>query len=171
MSMTATATLAAPRAPKTLDEAGISRDLATQLILKTLHLSGELTGTELARRLGLPFLALESILTVIKQQHQCEISGGALGSPTYRYRITDIGRARAMLFMEHNHYVGYAPVPLAQYCQYMAAFKKSVKQNVDRDRVRKAFSHLVMIDRVLDQLGPAINGGHSMFVYGPPGNG
>ena len=26
-------------------------------------------------------------------------------------------------------------------------------------------------DRVLDQLGPAINAGHSMFVYGPPGNG
>ena len=111
---------------------------ATQLILKTLHLSGELTGTELARRLGLPFLALESILTVIKQQHQCEISGGALGSPTYRYRITDAGRARAMLFMEHNHYVGYAPVPLRQYREYMAEFKKSMHQKVGRENVRKA---------------------------------
>jgi predicted ATPase with chaperone activity len=164
-------TLAAPKAPKTLDEAGLSRDLVTQLILKTLHLSGELTGTELARRLGLPFFAFESILSVIKQQHQCEISGGALGSPTYRYRITDIGRARAMLFMEHNHYVGYAPVPLRQYCEYMATFKKSLKHHVDRARVRQAFSHLVISDRVVDQLGPAINGGHSMFVYGPPGNG
>ena len=37
--------------------------------------------------------------------------------------------------------------------------------------MRKAFSHLVISDRVLDQLGPAINAGHSMFVYGPPGNG
>ncbi len=115
MSMIATATLDAPRAPRTLEDAGLSRDLITQLVLKTLHLSGELTGTELARRLGLPFFAIESILSVIKQQHQCEISGGALGSPTYRYRITDVGRARAMLFMEHNHYVGYAPVPLRQY--------------------------------------------------------
>ena len=113
MSMIATATLDAPRAPKTLEDAGLSRDLVTQLVLKTLHLSGELTGTELARRLGLPFFAIEPVLTVIKQQHQCEISGGALGSPSYRYRITDAGRARAMLFMEHNHYVGYAPVPLA----------------------------------------------------------
>src|SRR5262245_39888400 len=171
MSMTATATLAAPRAPKTLEDAGLSRDLVTQLILKTLHLSGELTGTELARRLGLPFFAFEPILAVIKQQHQCEISGGALGSPSYRYRITDTGRARAMLFMEHNHYVGYAPVPLAQYCRYMTEFKNSLTHHVDRQRVRKAFSHLVISDRVLDQLGPAINGGHSMFVYGPPGNG
>jgi vacuolar-type H+-ATPase catalytic subunit A/Vma1 len=37
--------------------------------------------------------------------------------------------------------------------------------------VRQAFSHLVISDRVMDQLGPAINAGHSMFVYGPPGNG
>ena len=35
----------------------------------------------------------------------------------------------------------------------------------------QAFSHLVISDRVIDQLGPAINAGHSMFVYGPPGNG
>ena len=40
-----------------------------------------------------------------------------------------------------------------------------------RESVRNAFSHLVISNRVLDQLGPAINGGHSMFVYGPPGNG
>jgi predicted ATPase with chaperone activity len=29
----------------------------------------------------------------------------------------------------------------------------------------------VLSQRVLDQLGPAINAGHSLFVYGPPGNG
>ena len=39
----------AANAPRTLEEAGLERDLVTQLVLKTLHLSGELTGTELAR--------------------------------------------------------------------------------------------------------------------------
>ncbi len=87
------------------------------------------------------------------------------------YRITDAGRARAMLFMEHNHYVGRAPVPLSQYREYMYSFQRSTRRHVDRDSVRKAFSHLVISDRVRDQLGPAINAGHSMFVYGPPGNG
>jgi len=29
----------------------------------------------------------------------------------------------------------------------------------------------VLPNRVLDQLGPAVNAGHSLFVYGPPGNG
>ena len=160
-----------PAAPRTLHEAGLGADLITQLVLKTLHLSGELLGTELAKRIGLPFPALEPVLAGIKQQHQFEVSGGALGSSSYKYRITDAGRARAMLFMEHNHYVGHAPVPLAQYRRYMYRYQKSLSGHVHRDAVRKAFSHLVISDRVLDQLGPAINAGHSMFVYGPPGNG
>ena len=159
------------QSPKTLDEAGLSHDLVTQLALKTLHFAGELPGTELARRLGLPFLAIEPVLAGIKQQHHCEIAGGAFGSPSYRYRITDAGRTRAMLFLENNHYVGHAPVPLAQYCRYMESVELSLQPRVDREALHRAFGHLVIGQRVLDQLGPAINAGHSMFVYGPPGNG
>jgi predicted ATPase with chaperone activity len=158
-------------APQTLHEAGLSHDLVIQIILKTLHFSGELTGTEIAKRVGLPFLAIEPVLGVIKQQHQCELSGGVLGGPSFRYRITDTGRTRAMLFLEQSHYVGFAPVPLAQYCRYMHDFYRNSRRRVGRQAVREAFSHLVIANHVLDQLGPAINAGHSMFVYGPPGNG
>ncbi|HTM25770.1 MAG TPA: hypothetical protein VL225_11290 [Vicinamibacterales bacterium] len=171
MSIVETMTQLELPAPATLAEAGLSVDLITQLVLKTLHFSGELTGTELSRRLGLPFRALEPVLGTIKQQHQVEIYGGALGGASYHYRITDTGRSRAMLFLEQNHYVGHAPVPLEQYRRYMNAFRESARHGVDRPAVRKAFSHLVISERVLDQLGPAVNAGHSMFVYGPPGNG
>jgi predicted ATPase with chaperone activity len=161
-----------PPAPNTLDEAGLSIDMVLQLILKTLHFSGELSGADLARRLGLRFSVIEPALQELKVQHQLEISGGAiLGGPSYRYRITDAGRTRAALFLESNHYVGAAPVPLAQYSAYMAEYKKRAPRTVTRARVREAFSHLVISERVMDQLGPAINAGHSMFVYGPPGNG
>ena len=158
-------------APRTLEEAGLTRDLVTQIVLKTLHFSGELSGTELARRVGLPFFAFEPVIETLKQHHHVAISGGALGAPSYHYRITDHGRSRAMLFLEHSHYVGYAPVPLEQYRKYMFAFKAAIPHTVNRAAVHGAFSHLVIGERVLDQLGPAINAGHSMFVYGPPGNG
>ena len=161
-----------PPAPNTLEQAGLSIDLVLQLVLKTLHFSGELSGADLARRLGLRFSVIEPALQELKQQHQVEVSGGAiLGGPSYRYRITDSGRVRAALFLESNHYVGAAPVPLAQYRAYMHEYKKHAPHTATRERVRAAFSHLVISDRVMDQLGPAINAGHSMFVYGPPGNG
>jgi predicted ATPase with chaperone activity len=75
------------------------------------------------------------------------------------------------MFLEHNHYVGKAPVPLEQYRRYMQQVRQNGHEKITRERVRRAFSHLVLSDRVLDQLGPAINAAHSMFVYGPPGNG
>jgi predicted ATPase with chaperone activity len=147
-------------------------DLVLQLALKTLHLAGELGGSEIARRLGVRFQVVEPALDMLKIERHCEIVGGSMiGSSAYRYRITDSGRVRAAMFLEQNHYVGKAPVPLEQYRQYMYRFQQHSQGNITRDRVRAAFAHLVLSGRVLDQLGPAINAAHSMFVYGPPGNG
>ena len=161
-----------PSAPMSLEEAGLSLDLVLQLVLKTLHFSGELSGSELGRRLGLEFPVLMPALDLLKGQHQIAIvGGGIIGGASYRYRITDTGRTRAALFLETSHYVGVAPVPLAQYQAYMKAYRSASQRGLHRDRVRDAFSHLVISQSVLDQLGPAINAGHSMFVYGPPGNG
>ena len=47
-----------PPAPLTLTDTGLTLDLVIQLVLKTLHVAGELSGIELADRLGLLFSAL-----------------------------------------------------------------------------------------------------------------
>lgn len=159
-------------APRTLEEAGLSLDLLVQLALKTLHFAGELTGNELAGRLGLNYSVVEPALDFLKSQRQVEIGGATMvGRASYRYRITDAGRTRAALFLDDNQYVGVAPVPFAQYRAYMRDFLTHTPRAATRDTVREAFAHLVIGQHVLDQLGPAINAGHSMFVYGPPGNG
>jgi predicted ATPase with chaperone activity len=75
------------------------------------------------------------------------------------------------LFLEQSRYVGVAPVPLRQYREYMEKYRAAAPRTVNRDRVRDSFAHLVISQKVLDQLGPAVAAGHSMFVYGPPGNG
>jgi hypothetical protein len=58
----ATTSLPHPPAPATLEQTGLNADLVQQLLLKTLYFGGELTGTELARRLGLAFSVFESSL-------------------------------------------------------------------------------------------------------------
>ena len=164
--------LAMPSAPLTMEESGLNLDLLIQLSLKTLYFSGELSGADVGKRLGLNFSVIEEALDALKVQRHIEISGGSMvGRASYRYRITDAGRTRAALFLESNHYVGIAPVPFDQYKQYMGRFQAAAPRLATRERVKDAFSHLVISQRVLDQLGPAINSGHSMFVYGPPGNG
>jgi SpoVK/Ycf46/Vps4 family AAA+-type ATPase len=97
---------------------------------------------------------------------------GASGSGTagYRYALTDLGRNRARLFLDANHYVGAAPVPLDTYVKQMKAIA-AARGFITRERLRAGFSHLVIADEMLEQVGPAVNGGKGVFLYGPPGNG
>ena len=161
-----------PPAPLSVEDTGLSFDLLEQLVLKTLHFAGELSAAALSTRLGLLHSVLEPVLQHLKRHYLCDVwGGGAMGGPSFIYRLTDAGRARAMLALEQSRYVGAAPVPFAQYQRYMRDFDGSALRAVNKASVRRAFNHLVLSDRVLDQLGPAVNGGHSLFVYGPPGNG
>jgi hypothetical protein len=161
-----------PPAPRTLAEAGLSHELVLQLLLKHLHFGADFTGQDLGRRLGLEFSVIEPVLETLRFTHLCEVaSGSVVGGPSFRYRITDEGRRRALLYLEQSQYVGAAPVPLHKYREYLQTHGKAMSTAPSRARVREAFSHLVLSPKVLDQVGPAVAAGHSMFVYGPPGNG
>src|SRR5215475_475988 len=41
----------------------------------------------------------------------------------------------------------------------------------DRGRLEEGFAHLVVPGSLFDQLGPAVNAGKAIFLFGPPGNG
>ena len=160
----------APEVPVTLADTGLGADLVEQLIIKSLY-GGELTGLGLADRLRLPYPILEPIIERTRQERLIEVKG-ALGSggSTYRYALTDAGRERARQYLEINHYSGPAPVPLEAYVAAMRSLANA-RGYIDRERLRQGFSHLVVPDRVLEQLGPAVNANKAVFLYGPPGNG
>ena len=104
--------LVLPPAPWTLEEAGLPFDLVLPLVLKTLHLAGEQTGAQLARRLGLRYSVIEPVLQHLRSEFLVDVSaGGLVGGPSFVYRATAAGRTRAMLFLEQSRYVGVAPVP------------------------------------------------------------
>ena len=45
------------------------------------------------------------------------------------------------------------------------------RERVDRAGIRKAFADLAVTEQFITRLGPAINSGRSILLYGPPGNG
>jgi DNA-binding MarR family transcriptional regulator len=171
-SFAETVTPSRPLAPTTLESSGLTIDLVSDLVLKTLHRTSELSGGEIARRLGLLYAVVAPSLDSLKAQRFCEIAGGpSLGGPSFRYRLTDAGHRRAAVAFDANEYVGVAPVSVPQYRQYTDEFRRTISRTVSAEQVRAAFSHLMVSDRVLDEIGPAVNSGHSIFMYGPPGNG
>ena len=160
----------APPVPSTLEDTGLGADQLEQLIVKSLY-GGEATGLALAERVRLPFSILEPLIERIRAEQLIEVRGTTgTSSASYRYALTDLGRARALQFLAINQYTGAAPVPLASYIKQMRALA-AARGYIDRERLRNGFGHLVISDRILEQLGPAANANKAIFLYGPPGNG
>jgi hypothetical protein len=161
---------APPPMPATLEATGLAPDRLEQLLTKTLYV-GEATGLALADRLRLPYGAIEGLIERLRAERLAEVRGSlGTGSAAYRYALTDLGRDRARQYLADNSYIGPAPVPIASYVDYMHGLS-AVRGYIDQERLRQGFSHLVVSERVLDQLGPAVNANKAVFLYGPPGNG
>ncbi len=160
----------APPLPRTVEDTGLSPDSIEQLLIKTLY-AGELTGLVIADRMRLPYLLFEPLLERTRNQLLIEVRGAVgTGGASFRYALTDLGRDRARQYLDVNQYIGPAPVPLAAYVEETNA-RASRRGYIDRERLRSGFSQLIVSDAMLEQLGPAINGGKAVFLYGPPGNG
>jgi hypothetical protein len=151
-------------------ESGLNPEVLAQLLLKTL-LGGEASGSALAERLRVPYSLLDTLIQHARIEKLIEVRGtSGVGTAGYRYILTDLGRDRANQYMDVCRYVGPAPVPLAQYNAYVRACM-AAKTPVDAERLSTGFEHLVVSRPMLDQLGPAVNSGKALFLYGKPGNG
>ena len=114
---------------------------------------------------------LDALLQHARNEKLIEVRGaGGVGTAGYRYALTDLGRDRAMQFLDINRYVGPAPVSLAQYNAYTRACM-AARPWVSRDTLSHGFEQLIVNEAMYDKLGPAVNSGKSLFLYGAPGNG
>ncbi|WP_206028512.1 ATP-binding protein [Thalassoroseus pseudoceratinae] len=160
-----------PACPKSLSEAGVNLGSLCDLTLKHLYLQGHSLGAELARQLRLPFVLVEEALRHLKDERCLEVvSGDLIGPASYRFNLTQYGRERAQEAFDSCRYVGPAPVPLSDYvrqCQRQTV----ADVQCHPDELREAFADLIISDGLLDQIGPAVCTGKSMFVHGAPGNG
>jgi hypothetical protein len=158
-----------PVEPETIAAAGLTDGEVEALILKTLNSRSESTGRNLADHLKLSFRLVDALLQSMKQDRLLGHKGSAMAND-YVYQLTELGRERAKKFSEHCTYFGSAPVPLEQ---YILSVKKQTlaDQHPTEDDLHRAFEDLLIEKTMLERLGPAINSGRGLFLYGAPGNG
>jgi predicted ATPase with chaperone activity len=163
--------LAVPPIPRSLGETGLSRDLLVGLLLKTVQQRGTLSGFGISDALGLPFSLVDDLLMDLQKSGMLEVKetdGPARSS--YSFALTGKGRERAGEEAQASRYVGPAPVPFQQYVDWV--LRQSVETvRIRRELLEEGLSDLVLPDGFLDLLGPAVNSGKSLFLYGDPGNG
>ncbi len=158
-----------PKCPQTIEAAGLTAEEIEGLILKYLAARTTASGRQICNQIKLPFAIIEPIVRDLKLEHMLSLSGTAEAGD-FQYTITDTGRSRARAFTAECSYFGAAPVPLRDYLEAMAA-QSIAKQTVNVEELHEAFKDLIINKKMLDTLGPAINSGRGMFLYGEPGNG
>ncbi|MCH7688003.1 MAG: ATPase [Planctomycetes bacterium] len=160
-----------PAIPVSLQETGLSLMQISDLLSKHLYLQGNLQGSHLAHQVRLPFAIVEQGLQLLKEEKCVEVtSGDLIGPVSYRFNLTELGRRRAREAFENCRYVGPAPVPLEAYvtqCRRQAV----VGMPCTIETLQNAFEELIIRPELLEELGPAVCSGKSIFLFGPPGNG
>jgi len=158
-----------PSEPNSIEETGLSASLIEGLICKYVQVVGSASGRQIADQICLPFRTLESVFHGLRQR-QLLVHSSAAQMNDYHYMLTDQGRQRTSKLMEACAYVGPAPIPLVDYIVSVDA--QTIRAEAPkRQHLVKAFEDISVETDLFDQLGPAINSGAGLFLYGSPGNG
>jgi len=156
-----------PQAPSKLQDLDIPVTLVEDLILRYLYNKGSGSTSKLSDALKLPFSVIDAVFQQMRKRQLFEVTG--LDSNNYLFKLSETGRDQAFNRLQICHYAGPAPVSIEN---YHASVKAQVTDiNLDRSSIKNALSDLVLTDKLVDQLGPALISQNSIFVYGPTGNG
>jgi hypothetical protein len=161
----------APSPPQCLADLGLPASLLEQLVFKFLYFRGDMMAADLSNAMGLKFSLIQPMLETFRMQQFVHVKSSlGLGSISSLLSLTDSGRKAARDHLDNNQYTGPAPVPVSQY--EVAIKAQRMPPNWLRpERLAKAYSHMVVDEGMLGQIGPAISSGKSLLIYGQPGNG
>jgi len=156
-----------PQAPNNLQDLDIPVTLVEDLILRYLYNKGAGSTSKLGDALKLPFPVIDAVFQQMRKRQLFEVTG--LDSNNYLFKLSEAGRNEAFNRLQICHYAGPAPVSIESYHASVNAQVMDIK--VNRSFIKNALSDLVLTDKLVDQLGPALISQNSIFVYGPTGNG
>jgi len=150
-------------------QARLNESVIEAIIFRFMLNVGECDGRAVADQLKLPFRLIEPLLAGFKMD-QLLAYRSATATNDYVYTLTEAGRQLARNYLQDCSYFGACPVRLNDYVSSVKL--QSVEgQNPKRENLLKAFSDLLINPKMLDKLGPAVNSGRGMFLFGYPGNG
>ena len=160
-----------PLEPASLEETGLPESLVEQLLVKILYFRGEIYGQDLSTAMGLRFSVIHDLIESLKIGHYVQVKRSlGMGAVGALLALTESGRERAREYLEMNQYAGKAPVPIAQYNELVRR-QRPREGWITKESLAKALRGMVVTERMLAQIGPAVSACNSLLIYGKPGDG
>ncbi len=159
----------APR-PLEIEDTGLSLHFLSELFVKHIYDGGLLTLKHLMQRVALSGPVIEGVINFLRQEAMIEVHSRGFENRELFYGLTQRGRDHATDALAKSGYIGPAPVPMARYREVIA--RQTIHQcSISREAFYDAFAGITLEDDLKDQLGPALNSGRAIFIYGPAGTG
>ncbi|CAK0740824.1 AAA family ATPase [uncultured Gammaproteobacteria bacterium] len=155
---------------RSINDTGLSQAFLLNLAMKVLYTHTFRTASEVAVEIRLPVNLVATLLKLACDRQLLEAQGSTGADGEVNYVVSRKGREWVDDAFEQSLYVGPAPVSLA-------AFREQVlSQRITNDRVtaeslHTSLAHLILPESLMKGLGPAVNSGRAILIYGPPGNG
>jgi predicted ATPase with chaperone activity len=158
--------------PQKMDDLNVPQNIVIDIILRLLFNEGNVALSRFVDVLKISNRIIDDVMLWMQKEHFVEVfkASSELGRLGYVYTLTDAGKQRARDAMDRSLYVGPVPVPIHYYSRGIE-LQTQKRQRVSSEQVKEALRALVLPGEFHRRIGPAINSGSSLFLYGPPGNG
>ena len=153
-------------------DTGLDETFLQSLALKVMYAYSAKKPAEVAEIMRLPAPIVRELLEQMRGRGLLEPLGAeATGRQLdLRYGISAAGKEWVQDALKQSVYAGPAPVPLAQW-QAQVDRQHITNDRVDQEAIAESLSDLVISADLIARLGPAINAGRGMLLYGAPGDG
>lgn len=158
-----------PQEPTGFEDINVTRTMIEQLVVKFLFARGEAPIRRIADQICLPYVVVEEMIHALKAEQVLGYIDQTLVDG-YVCKLTEVGYERGRNYSEACSYFGAAPVAFEDYVASVNA-QTINDQNPTRADLERAFSDLLIDPDLMIRLGPAVNSGKGMFLFGYPGNG
>ena len=171
----------APKVPTSFEDLGVPKVVLENLLLKHLSAYPKSDILHLTRAMGINSHLIEEMLGNLRKKSKVEvfqaspdsfISQGAAssGGASVRYSLSEGGMQDADAAFTKDAYLGPAPVSLTDYDAMVKA--QDVRTRVvTKDDVTHALQEVYGAERLIGVIGPAINSGRALLLYGDAGTG
>ena len=161
-----------PPEPPDIRSTGIDETDLIALLMKLIYSARLQSVRQFMEAIKLPYhIVSELVRMAIDRQFLQTLGTRHSDNPIdLSYALTEEGRRWTIDAMERLSYYGPAPVPIEDFSEQVNR-QKLTSEIVTMSRMRAAVADLEMEDNMLEQVGPALNSGRAILLYGPPGNG
>lgn len=166
----------APAVPTSLDSLKIPSAVVENLLIKQLAAYPKSDVLTLTRLMGINSHIIEDLIAGLRKKSLVEVfqastaQFGSDKSNNVRYALSETGMSEADVAFNKDAYLGPCPVSMQDYTQMVEAQDVRAKL-VRRDDVSFALQDVLGADRMVSVLGPAINSGRALLLYGDAGTG